>query len=206
MEKERTEKFLNVPNCLSLLRLALVPVYWALYMGGLVYWAVVVFVVASLTDLIDGKIARKYNLITKWGKVLDPFADKLMQVSAMLTLTITGDIHWVITMVAFAKELYMIIGGALLFNKHVVVYSNIYGKLATVLISGGISLALLAKAFQALGLAFYGVVLSVATVILWIGMAVSLAAAVIYTHSVIKSLKGKNLDDKSENEKIELNI
>ena len=206
MEKQSKDVFFNIPNCLSLIRIALIPVYWVLYMGGQAYWAVATFVAASLTDLVDGYIARRFNMITKYGKVLDPFADKLMQVSALLSLTITGDVHWLITTIALVKELYMIVGGALLFNKHVVVYSNIFGKSATVFMTSGISLALLAKAFEGLGFAFHGVVMTVATVILWIGMVASLTAAVVYTSAVVRGLKGKNLSNKEENEKIELDI
>ena len=206
MENQKKEKFLNVPNCLSLLRMALIPVYWILYFNGYAYWAVVTFVVASLTDLVDGYIARRFNLITKYGKVLDPLADKLMQLSALLSLTITGDVHWLITGLSLGKELYMIIGGAWLYNKHVVVYSNIFGKTATMLLSSGLSLALLAKAFESLALTFHGTVMLVAQILLIAGTVASLTAGVIYTVSVVKSLKGKISDDKEQNEKIDLSI
>lgn len=206
MDKKQKDAFFNIPNCLSLVRLALIPVYWVFYSSGLVYAAVAVFVLASITDLVDGFIARRFNMITKYGKVLDPLADKLMQVSALLSLTITGDVHWIITTVAFAKELFMIIGSAWLFNKHVVVYSNVFGKVATVLMSGGIFLALLAKAFDSLTLSFAGAINVASSVVLAIGIVSSLLAGVIYTVTVVKNVKGKISDDKAQNEKIDLNL
>ena len=87
---------LNLPNRLTLLRVVLVPVYLVLAkagctrsvaQGGALRWlALLVFALASLTDLFDGKIARKYNLVTNFGKFLDPIADKLCVTCAMLYL------------------------------------------------------------------------------------------------------------------------
>ncbi|MBR6889528.1 MAG: CDP-alcohol phosphatidyltransferase family protein, partial [Clostridia bacterium] len=64
-----------------MIRLALIPVYWYFILNDQYYWALGVFAVASLTDVADGWIARKYNLITDFGKLMDPLADKLMSLS-----------------------------------------------------------------------------------------------------------------------------
>ena len=78
---------MNLPNKLTLLRILLIPVFMVvLYWGfpGASYVALVIFIAASLTDLLDGKIARKYNLVTDFGKFADPLADKMLVVAAML--------------------------------------------------------------------------------------------------------------------------
>ncbi|MEG0997345.1 MAG: CDP-alcohol phosphatidyltransferase family protein, partial [Clostridia bacterium] len=72
--KEYIKKNLNVPNVLTMVRLLLVPVYIVLFVRGLKYPALIIFLVASFTDLLDGIIARKYHLITDFGKLMDPFA------------------------------------------------------------------------------------------------------------------------------------
>ena len=85
--KEILKKNLNVPNVLSLIRLLLVPVYLILFVRGQKTAALVVFAAACFTDLLDGRIARKYNLITDLGKLLDPVADKVMILTAMFSMT-----------------------------------------------------------------------------------------------------------------------
>ena len=88
--KEFFRKNLNVPNVLTMIRLLLVPVYVALFVGGQKYAALATFLVASLTDLLDGRIARKYNLVTNFGKFMDPIADKLLVMSAFVVLVGQG--------------------------------------------------------------------------------------------------------------------
>ena len=78
---------MNLPNKLTMLRIVLIPVFMGvLYWGfsGATYVALVIFIIASLTDLLDGKIARKYNLVTDFGKFADPLADKMLVTAAML--------------------------------------------------------------------------------------------------------------------------
>lgn len=78
---------MNLPNKLTLLRIILIPVFMGvLYWGfpGATYAALAIFIIASLTDLLDGKIARKYNLVTDFGKFADPLADKMLVTAAML--------------------------------------------------------------------------------------------------------------------------
>lgn len=78
---------MNLPNKLTMLRILLIPVFMVvLYWGftGATYVALAIFIIASLTDLLDGKIARKYNLVTDFGKFADPLADKILVTAAML--------------------------------------------------------------------------------------------------------------------------
>lgn len=125
----------NLPNILSFIRLLMVPLFIWLFFSGLPLWvAGVVFLVAGITDILDGHIARKYGYITKLGRVLDPLADKLMQVSAFVCLAIAGIIPvWVISILA-AKELCMLLGGAGMLKKYRdVPPSNKLGKAASML-------------------------------------------------------------------------
>ena len=82
---------MNLPNKLTILRTILIPfflifIYTDFWGKGNAYIAVAIFIIASLTDLLDGKIARKYNLVTNFGKFMDPLADKLLVCSALIAL------------------------------------------------------------------------------------------------------------------------
>lgn len=181
----------NVPNILTFIRLALVPIYWIAYFSWSVWWAFGIFALASLTDVLDGIIARKFDLITPLGKVLDPFADKIMQMSAMLSVVIDGRLHALFATIIIVKELYMIICSAFLYKRKVVVYANIYGKLATV----GMALGFVTM-FTGIGLdeskiAAGTTVIGVGTVILGLSLVLSVTACVIYTVKILKQLKGK---------------
>lgn len=99
----------NVPNVLTVIRIILVPVFIVLLFLGPdeLSWrlaATAVFVVAMLTDLADGYIARKYNLVTDFGKLWDPVADKALTGAAFICLSILGELPWVITVVILLRE------------------------------------------------------------------------------------------------------
>ncbi|HEY0240270.1 MAG TPA: CDP-diacylglycerol--glycerol-3-phosphate 3-phosphatidyltransferase [Friedmanniella sp.] len=99
----------NVPNALTVLRLVLVPVFaWALLAHpGSIGWRVIstaIFVVAILTDALDGKIARKYDLVTSFGKLADPIADKALTGMAFIGLSVLGELWWWVTIVILVRE------------------------------------------------------------------------------------------------------
>lgn len=125
---------MNVPNLLSLIRLLLVPIFVAVFFSGLPYaglLAAAIFLVAFFTDIADGYIARKYDLVTKLGRILDPLADKLMKAAAAVCLTIRGDIPLWVILILLCKELIMLIGGAVLLRATKDVPSaNWFGKCA----------------------------------------------------------------------------
>lgn len=127
----KRENIWNLPNLLTLLRLALIGVFIALFASGLRLWALGTFLLAALTDFLDGRIARKYHLITDFGKLMDPLADKLMLLTALTCLTIAGDLPvWIVIVVA-AKELFMIAGGMYMLRRGIVVHAHFIGKAAT---------------------------------------------------------------------------
>lgn len=128
---------INLPNKLTVLRVILIPFfvvflivpYFAEY-GR--YIAAAIFIVASLTDMLDGKIARKYNLVTNFGKFMDPLADKLLVCSAMICLIETGQLASWIVIVIIARE-FIISGFRLVASDNgVVIAASYWGKFKTV--------------------------------------------------------------------------
>lgn len=99
---------LNVANLLTVVRLVLVPFFvWLLFIDG-TWWRVAalgMFVVASLTDRVDGELARRRNLITDFGKILDPIADKALVGSALVGLSLLGRLWWWVTIAILVREL-----------------------------------------------------------------------------------------------------
>jgi len=122
---------MNIPNLLTLLRLVLIPVFYGLYQKDMYGCALLVFLIASFTDFLDGYLARKWNQITNFGKLADPVADKVMVLTALYCLAADGRIPWFAPVAILAKELLMVLGGAFMLGKKVVVQANIWGKAAT---------------------------------------------------------------------------
>jgi len=128
---------MNIPNALSIFRIALVPLFVAVYFGGHSHahmLATGIFLLAGATDVIDGHLARKLGQVTLLGRVLDPLADKLMVLAALVCCTVSGYIPlWAVILFA-AKESAQALLSFLLFRKiKEVPASNIVGKAGTVL-------------------------------------------------------------------------
>ncbi len=124
----------NVPNVLSLFRLVLVPFIAVTYMRGQTLMAVIALIVSGATDVIDGFVARHFNQITDLGKILDPLADKLTQITVALCLTFRYLELLPLLIICVVKELCQMVGGLLLLGKDDVIRgSKWFGKLATVL-------------------------------------------------------------------------
>ena len=135
---------MNIPNILTLFRLLLVPLFaWLVLAEGNWWLAAGVFVLAGLTDVLDGYIARKFNMITDIGKVFDPLADKLMQVTAVLCLYLCGMLPpWVLWLIV-VKECTMVVTAVYMFIRKVVTYSDWYGKAATVVFYAAVLLIMI---------------------------------------------------------------
>ncbi len=165
---------MNLPNALSLFRLVLVPVFAVVFLSGVPnaeIWGLVVYVVASLTDVLDGFIARRYHQITKLGRILDPFADKLMGATVLVCICIRGVVPWWAAAVFIAKELAMMCGGLLLYREHRdVPPSNMLGKAATASFFAVCVLLLL----------FPGIPPLAASIMIGAALALSVAAMVVY--------------------------
>ena len=127
---------MNLPNKLTTFRVILIPCFvffmLAPNMTGINHYiAAAIFIVASLTDLLDGKIARKYNLVTNFGKFMDPLADKLLVCSAMICLIQTGQLAAWIVVIIIARE-FIISGFRLIASDNgVVIAASYWGKFKT---------------------------------------------------------------------------
>ena len=128
----------NLPNILTALRIVLVPFFgWALLHDGgdSITWRLVAFVIfvgTMITDKIDGDLARKHDLVTNFGKIADPIADKAITGMALIGLSLVGDIWWWVTIVVLLRE-WSVTLLRLSVLKHVVIAASGSGKLKTVL-------------------------------------------------------------------------
>lgn len=129
---------MNLPNKLTILRVIMIPFFVVLLLleGGsnqtYRYAADVVFILASLTDLLDGKIARKYNLVTNFGKFMDPLADKLLVCSALICLIELGQVPAWMIIIIISRE-FIISGFRLVASDNgVVIAASYWGKFKTV--------------------------------------------------------------------------
>ena len=138
---------MNIPNALSIMRLILVPVFVRVFFSDMPYAkaaAAGIFLLAGLTDMLDGRLARKYNQITVLGKILDPLADKLMVASALMSLCLAGMIPPLFAYIYVIKESIQIIGSSLLYKRlKDMPPSNIWGKAATFSIYAAVTLTML---------------------------------------------------------------
>ncbi len=127
---------MNLPNKLTVLRVILiVPFVVCMLVPSLgetgMYAAVAIFIIASLTDLLDGKIARKYNLVTNFGKFMDPLADKLLVAAALICLTANGTLAAWISIIIISRE-FIISGFRLVASDNgIVIAASYWGKFKT---------------------------------------------------------------------------
>ena len=122
---------MNLPNKLTLLRIVLVPVCMALTLMGHFYWALGVFAVASITDFFDGFIARKYNLVTSFGKIMDPLADKILVFGALLCFLQMGFINSWCVVIIMAREFFVTGMRVVAVDKGKVIAASWWGKIKT---------------------------------------------------------------------------
>lgn len=140
--------FKHIPNILTIIRFLLIPfIVYNIFHENYIL-AFVFFTISGITDVADGYIARKYNLVSNFGKLMDPLADKLSQIATLTSLVATNIIPFWILAIVLLKEFVMIIGASFLYGKDVVVYSKWYGKLATVLFYLAIVFSLVEKQYN----------------------------------------------------------
>ena len=189
---------MNLPNKLSLLRIILIPVTMLFMLPISIYgfepsgWnafiaeqgmliAAVVFIIASLTDMADGKIARKYNLVTNFGKFMDPLADKLLVCSAMICLISTQQLYSWFVIIIVARE-FIISGFRLVAAENgIVIAANIFGKFKTV--TQMIMIIILVANIQ------LGFFIVVGEIFKWVALVMTILSLVIYIYQNIDVLK-----------------
>ena len=177
---------MNLPNKLTILRIILVPVFVACFflpVKGAMYIAAAVFVIAYFTDMLDGYIARKYNLITDFGKLMDPMADKLLTAAAMIMLTAYGLCSPIATFLTIARELIISAFRLVSATQGVVIAAGKIGKLKTLMQFIGIVLILLGNPlFNRIGVPFDQIVI-------WISVVLAVWSCADYIIRNLKVLK-----------------
>lgn len=167
----------NVPNILTIARVVAVPFFIWAYYDKKFFLALVIFIVASLTDLFDGKIARKYNLVSNFGKFMDPLADKILNYSAFCLFVGDGTMWDVFLIIVLFREFAVAGIRMLAAEKGTVIAADIYGKIKTVLQMIAIPLLIFAKVLPTDGVF---IVYSMSRDVDWVGHIV-LAASVLMT-------------------------
>lgn len=176
---------MNLPNKLTILRVIMIPffVLALLYNGGenqtLRYVAAAIFIIASLTDMLDGKIARKYNLVTNFGKFMDPLADKLLVCSALICLVELKELPAWMVIVIISRE-FIISGFRLVASDNgVVIAASYWGKFKTTFQM--IAVVLLIVGIPALSM--------VTTAVVWIALVLTMISLVDYIAKNVNVLK-----------------
>ena len=138
----------HIPNILTISRFFIIPIIVLFLIQGNYILAFVFLTISGLTDVLDGAIARKFNYISNFGKLIDPLADKATQIAVLIVLSLKSIIPIWILIVVVLKEFAMIAGASFLYGKEFVVSSRWYGKLATVLFYIAIALSLVIRQFN----------------------------------------------------------
>lgn len=175
---------MNIPNILTTVRFFLIPIFVYFYyssMSNNLLYAFIVFFIAGLTDVLDGYIARKFNMVTEIGKLIDPLADKFMLISVLICLSSTELIPLWILIIIIVKELVMVIGAIYLYLSkiQIVIQSDRYGKNATFVFYIGICLVLL------------DVNVAISRFVVYLAVILALVAFINYSIIAIKA-KNKN--------------
>lgn len=170
---------MNIPNLISMFRILLIPLFIYAFLNGTgddrIIYPILIFVISGISDILDGYIARKYHMETKLGAVLDPLADKLMLITALLCFTYYKYIPIWIVIFVILKEGVMICGGILAYRRGIVTRANVWGKMATLLFHISIVMFLFSN--------------TLAFVLLLVSISVSFVAFVIYFRVTMEKKK-----------------
>lgn len=193
----------NVPNALTVFRIVLVPVFlivllhdwgqdpvWRL-------WATIIFVVAMFTDKIDGDIARKYNLITNFGKIADPIADKSLTGAAWIGLAIIGSLPWWVPVIILVRE-FGITALRFIIIRYAVMPASKGGKLKTMLQTVAIAMFLILPLVGALSPTVWVVFMIASWVVLTAAIVVTIVTGVDYLVSAYKLVKAAKSGEQAD--------
>ena len=176
------KKIITIPNVLSVVRLCLVPVMVLLYMNEEFVKAGIVLLASGATDVVDGFIARRFNMISDVGKVLDPVADKSTQLVVLVLLSMSFPLMLVPVILLVVKESFMLISGYMVIRRcGIVLGANWHGKAATCMLS----------AVMALHLFWHNIDPTLSTVLIFAGAAMILLSLVLYAVRNFGYLLGK---------------
>lgn len=194
----------NLPNRLTMFRMLMIPVLvlilyfaeqptdWVLpykkYLGHIACW---IFVAASITDFLDGYIARKRNIVTVFGSFLDPIADKFLVVSSMIMLMGLDRIHPIVVIILVLREMYMTSLRLLAMTEDVHVPVSDLGKWKTATQMVAIPMLMVYEEFLGIDVAFIG------TILIYIASFLSLFSAFLYSVGMIKKLRDVRAEKKA---------
>ncbi len=189
----------HVPNILTIVRFILIPfiVYFAMKEQYII--TTIILIISGITDILDGIIARKFNFITDFGKLMDPLADKATQVATLVVLVLQNIIPFWILAVVIIKEFIMVAGASFLYGKETVVFSKWYGKLSTVLFYIAI--------FSSLIIKYFNITFNFADYIYYLAVAVTIFSLIMYFKAfwVKGYIKEANTNHQEEENKKHLN-
>ena len=173
----------HIPNVITVLRVAFIPAFVIFMIRHEFITAALIFLVAGLSDMLDGYLARKWKVVSTFGKLIDPLADKALQISTILLLCIVGKLHFAFIILLVIKESLLIWGSYLLYKKKIVVFATWYGKAATLLLNSAIFWPLVLN----LNINWFNSLMAVA-------MSAELIAFILYTVRYIKLKNKKEID------------
>ena len=174
---------MNLPNKLTMGRIFAIPVFIVLFLLDYRYAAAVIFILAALTDMLDGKIARKYNLVTNFGKLMDPLADKLLVMSALICLSQVGDVAGWMVIVILGREFIITGMRQVAAAQGIVIAAGTTGKIKT--ITQMIAIPLLILENWPFSLLSFNLPMDV--IFLWIALVMTVVSGIEYI------VKNKNL-------------
>lgn len=147
---EVSSRIFTLPNCLSFVRLALVPVFLVLLIGGDYVLALVTLVVSSVTDFLDGLIARRFNQISRLGQLLDPAADRLFIFATLIGLAVQQIVPWWLVLAILGRDVVLLVLGVVLANhRYGPLPVHHLGKVATFCLFYALPIIMIGQAFPA---------------------------------------------------------
>ena len=191
----RLVRAVSLPNVLTCVRILLIPVFLWLILssgdwqdGGSAlthrWWALASFILLMFTDQLDGFLARKYEIITDFGKLADPIADKALMISALVSLNILGDLWWWVTIVIVVRELGVTALRFVMIRRSVMAASR-GGKLKTV--TQMLFIFLMLIPWDGMGLGAAGEVAQfIATAVMWVALAITVVTGLEYCISAYR--------------------
>lgn len=181
-------QILTIPNVLSLFRVALIPlIVWAYCGLDNPYLALSLIILSALTDIVDGFIARKFNMVSDFGKILDPIADKLTQGTVTICLTLKYRLMHVLVILFIVKEILMGIMGAITLKRYGEVNSaKWYGKVNTIVLYAVIMALVI----------FPNINVTLANALIWLCMAIMVLSLLLYVRFYLKIWKGKTQNER----------
>ena len=167
---------MNLPNKLTMGRIFAIPVFIVVFLMDYRYAAAIIFILAAVTDMLDGHIARKHNLVTNFGKLMDPLADKLLVMSALICLVQVGDVAGWMVVVILGREFIITGMRQVAAAQGIVIAAGTTGKIKTILQMIAIPLLILENwPFTALG-----VDVPVDVIFLWLALVMTIVSGMEY--------------------------